>query len=469
MSAAATLARFCRALSWADQPESVRRRTLELVLDHVGVAVRGSLAPSSLAVRSYVRRMPGGAATVIGDAATTAAPWAALANGTAAHALELDDVERASVLHPGAPVIPAALAMAEEHDASAETFLAAVICGYEVTLRVGAALNPGNAYRRGFHPTGVAGAFGAAAAAGRVLELDDTKLAHAFGIVGSMASGSLAYLADGAWTKRVNAGWAASAGCVAAGLAEAGFTGPAGVLEGPLGTLHAYSDDARPELLLQGLGGELGIMRVAIKPYGCCRWAHALVDCMFELRRNAFRPEDVERIRLGVLTIGSLLIAEPIEQKRAPRTIVDAQFSAPFAAAVALVTGSAGFERFSDANLADPVIRGLMARSECYRDGAMDDLFPARMPGRVEIDLKDGRRLEARTDYPRGEPENPLSEGDLLARFEELAGPVLGERSARGLARRLLSLDRERGLGAIGAALRSGEPAVATASALGAQ
>src|SRR5262249_4190300 len=153
-------------------------------------------------------------------------------------------------------------------------------------------------YARGFHPTGVAGVFGAAGASGRLLGLDATALTNAFGIAGTLAAGSLEYLADGAWTKRLNAGWAAHGGVVAANLARAGFTGPATVFEGRLGLLHAYSDAPLPERLLADLGDPFQVMSVSIKPYACCRYNHGLIDCMLQLRaEHAFDPSDVDAIR----------------------------------------------------------------------------------------------------------------------------------------------------------------------------
>jgi 2-methylcitrate dehydratase PrpD len=373
-----------------------------------------------------------------------ASAWAALANGTAAHALELDDVTSESSLHPGVAVIPAALAVAEERGAAPTAFLEAVVAGYEVTLRVGNALNPGAAYRRGFHPTGVAGVFGAATAAGRLRGLDADGLVRTLGIAGTLAAGSLEYLADGSFTKRLNAGWAAHAGVVAAGLAQAGFTGPATVFEGRLGLLHAYSDDPWPDRLLAALGDPLQILRVSIKPYACCRYNHGLIDGVLALRReHCLQPAEIAEIRLGVLSAGALLVADPIEQKRAPANQVDAQFSAPFAAAVALVRGGAGRQEYGAANLGDPTIRALMARTACYRDPALDARYPQQWPAAVELRLLDGRTLAIQVPYATGEPENPVPRNQLIAKFVDLTAPPLRPAAARAVADRILALDVE--------------------------
>ncbi|HEV8536507.1 MAG TPA: MmgE/PrpD family protein [Candidatus Limnocylindria bacterium] len=444
-TASAALAEFCGSIQWSALAASVRKRTQELVLDFIGVALRGRLAPSSGPVIAVARRCsPDGGASLIGGDAFASAPWAALANATSAHALELDDVTSRSSLHPGVVVIPTALAMAEEERHSPTRMLAAIVAGYEVTMRIGDALNAESAYRRGFHPTGVAGVFGAAMAAGLLLELDADGLTRALGIAGTMAAGSLAYLSDGSWTKRLNPGWAAHSGIVAAHLASEGFTGPATALDGPRGLLRGYTDDARPELLTRDLGRSLAIMSVSIKPYACCRYNHGLIDAVLELRRSHhIRPQDIERIRLGVLSAGATLVAEPIEQKRAPRNVVDAQFSAPFAAAVALVRGSASLDDYSQANVDDPDIASLMRRTDCYRDGDLDAAYPEHWPARVTLLLRDGRELSVRIADPTGEPGNPLDLDRLREKFTGLAAAVIGHEAALELADRCLHLEAE--------------------------
>jgi 2-methylcitrate dehydratase PrpD len=454
-TAAEMLADFCGSIRWSAIGADARARTTELVLDLLGVALAGSRQPSSRPAIDCALELGGrGSATLIGTADATRAAWAAFANGTAAHALELDDVTRESSLHPGVAVTPAAIALAEEVGASPVALLEAVIGGYEVTMRVGNALNPASAYARGFHPTGVAGVFGAAMAASRLLGLDREATTNALGIAGTLAAGSLEYLADGAWTKRLNPGWAGHAGITAAMLARAGFSGPRSVFEGRLGVLHAYSDAPQPELLLGGLGDPLQVMRVSIKPYACCRYSHGLIDCVLQLARtHEFAVEQIERIRLGVLGGGALLVAEPIEQKRRPRSVVDAQFSAPYAAAVALVFGATGADAYTPEKLADDRVLGLMQMTECYRDPSLETDYPRRWPAAAEIRLRDGRTLAARVEFATGEPENPVSRQALVAKFVSLAGG-----DAQGLAELILRLDEEPDLGRLSAAMRRPTP-----------
>jgi 2-methylcitrate dehydratase PrpD len=437
------LAAFCAGLRWPAIPSDARERTKELVLDHVGVAIRGSATESARAARRYVARTsPGGRASQLGVDTRATASWAALANGVAAHSIEMDDVTTESSLHPGVAVIPAALGLAEEREASPTVFLEAVVAGYEVTMRVGNALGGANAYGRGFHPTGVAGAFGAATAAARVLGLDADGITRAMGIAGTMASGSLEYLSDGSWTKRLNAGWAAHAGIVAAELAAEGFTGPASAIEGKHGALGSFTDNAKPERLLADLGSPLQVMRVSIKPYGCCRYNHGLIDAVLQLRReHGITPDSVASMTLHVLSAGAALVADPIERKRDPRNVVDAQFSAPYAAAVALVRGAAGLREFDAATIADRTVRSLMTRIDCVRDPALDALYPRIWPAAVTVRLRDGRTLQARITHALGEPENPLPRAALTDRFVELMSRVMDEPAARRHAAGLLSLD----------------------------
>ncbi len=353
----------------------VRARTQELVLDFVGVALRGSRAQSSAPVQTVAQRFgPERGASLIGRDAFASAPWAGLANAASAHALELDDVTARSSLHPGVVVIPTALAVGEELHRSPTRVLEAIVAGYEVIIRVGDALNAESAYRRGFHPTGVAGAFGAAIAAGRLLDLDVAAFA---------------------------------------------------------------------------------IVSVSIKPYACCRYNHGLIDGVLQLQRaHGIRPQDVERIRLGVLSGGALLVAEPIDEKRAPRNVVDAQFSAPFAAAVALARGSAGLNDYTQANVDDPLIRGLMSRTDCHRGADLDAAYPDHWPATVEMRLRDGRELSVRIPDPTGDPANPVGSRELRDKFQELAGAVIGHEAALELAGRCLEFEAELDLDRFTALLR---------------
>ncbi len=443
------LAHFCATLRANELPAEARERVRYLLLDHLAVTLRGSLLPSSQSAYSMLENMMetgnAGTSTIFGRASKAEASWAAFANGVAAHGLEMDDVENASSLHPGVVVMPAALALAEQLGSTPADFYASAIAGYEVTLRVGAALNPASAYERGFHPTAVCGALGAAAASARLLGLSPAQTNSALGIAGSMAAGSMAYLHDGAWTKRLHPGWACHAGITAARLAASGFVGPSAILESRYGFLHAYSSASDIEQLERKPGDELAIMRVSLKPYACCRYMHGPIDCLFDItRRHQIDPRHIARISCGVLIGGRGLIADPIEQKRQVNNIVDAQFSMPYGAAVAILTGKAGLSVFSDEWIQNPVVRELMQKVDCYTSPELDDYYPAEWRASASITLDDGAQYHAHVRYALGDPHNPLSWEQLETRFHELVEPVIeDERKREELIEKVRGLDEQ--------------------------
>src|SRR5262249_27259941 len=257
------------ALRGAPLPTGVLDRARDLFLDFLGVALGGAGVDSSVALRRGLDRLRlRGECAVLRVGERLPAPQAALANGAAAHALEMDDTHQGGSIHLGASVFPAVLATAELTGASGDAVLRAAVGGYEIAARLAMALQPAEHYARGFHPTGTCGAFGAAAAAGMVLGLDAEGLARALGIAGSQASGSMEFLADGAWTKRLHPGWSACAGLHAAALAGAGFRAPASIVEGRFGFMHAYSGGAVAALLARRSDG-FELMQTAVKPHAC--------------------------------------------------------------------------------------------------------------------------------------------------------------------------------------------------------
>src|SRR6266496_3002685 len=442
----ADLARFCARLQYEDLSETVRERVRYLLLDHLAVTIRGSILPSSLVGYQMLQQMAIGnieTATIFGRKERAEAAWAALANGIASHGLEMDDVENRSSLHPGVVVFPAALALAEQFGSSPADFYSAVVAGYEVTLRVGAALHPASAYDRGFHPTAVCGTLGAAAASARLLRLSPEQTNMALGIAGSMAAGSMAYLNDGAWTKRLHPGWACHAGIMAARLAAAGFIGPASILESSYGFLHAYSSASDISKLERQEKEEFAIMQVSIKPYACCRYMHGPIDCLFEIMHTHHpNPDQIELVHCGVLTGGRGLIADPIGQKKHPKNVVEAQFSMPFGAAIALLTRTAGLSVFTNEWLRDSRVHELMQRVECYSSSELDEYYPAEWRASATVRMNDGREFNANVRYALGDPHNPLSWEQLEARFHELVAPVIVEgRKREELIERVRDLD----------------------------
>jgi len=347
MNSTRVLASFCQEVKFKQLPDHVIDRVKYLFLDFLGVACRGSIEDSSRSLGRFIKEESTGIqqGVMIGTRGKVSCLMAALANGTFAHAIEMDDVNNESSLHPGVVIYPAALAGSEKLRASGKRFIEAVVAGYEVMIRLGMALGPENSYRRGFHPTGTCGAFGAAMAASKLYGLKGQDLVHALGIAGSQAAGSMEYLAQGAWTKRFHAGWAALSGMIAAQLAKQKFKGPETIIEGRFGFLQAYSEKADPQKVLEGLGSGWEILHTSIKPYACCRYMQPPIDAVLQIMKDhKLKAEDVTEVHLGILRAGALLIAEPREEKVQPKSIVDAQFSMPFGAAVAILYGKAAMD-----------------------------------------------------------------------------------------------------------------------------
>ncbi len=440
------LATYCAGLRLADLPPAVVVRTRQLVLDLVGNIVRGrhdSESTPALLAAAQALGLTGGSCHVFADAAGYTPAGAAFLNGAFAHSLDFDDTHAAASLHPGAPVIPAALAAGEMVGASGEDILAAIVAGYEVVLRIALALPAGAHYDRGFHPTATCGVFGAAAAAARVFGLDAKGVENALGIALSQSSGSLQFLANGAWTKRFQVGWAAMGGLTAATLAREGFIGAAEALEGRLGFLQAYAPEPTPSRVTQDLGTVFELMVTAVKPYPSCRYGHAGIDAVLALREEFnLKPGEVESITYGLSNAGLLLVGVPAEKRANPQNVVDAQFSGPFVLSCALATGAMGWDSYSE--LQNPEVRALLPKVACVHDAAMQAEFPANMSGTITIRAR-GQDFTRTTIVPRGEPGNFLTDEALRAKFMGLTGKVLGEDRANALADRMLTLETHSG------------------------
>ncbi len=317
--------------------------------------------------------------------------------------------------------------------------LAGIIAGYEITCRVALALPAGEHYDRGFHPTATCGAFGAAAAAARVFGLNADGVANALGTVLSQAAGSLQFLANGAWTKRFQVGWAATNGLMAATLVREGFKGASDALEGKHGFMRSYAPNPTPERAVQDLGTVWELMNTAVKPYPSCRYGHAGIDAALALRAaNDLKPEEITHIRFGLPKSGMLLVGAPAEKKANPENVVDGQFSGPFVISSALATGAMGWDSYK--LLGDPTIRGLLPKVECTFDPEIEAEFPTNMSGKLTISAR-GQTFEQKVVVPKGEPSNFLTEAELKAKFAGLTDAVLGAERAAALAGAVLAID----------------------------
>lgn len=421
------LAKFCAGLRFEGLSQEMVDRTKYFAVDFTGVAARGSLEASTKAMYQFVKGMgpitKGG--VIIGTKMRAPYHYAALANGTSSHSLEIDDVNNEASLHPAVAIFPAAFAACEMAGKNGRRFIEGVVLGYEVMIRLGKALGPKEHYSRGFHPTGTCGTFGATATVARILGLNEDQLVNAFGIAGSQAAGSMEFLAQGAWTKRMHPGWAAHNGIIACLLAKKGFKGPSTIFEGRDGFLHAYSLNSDSNKVLDGIGSSFEIMRTSIKPHACCRYMQPPIDGILKImEENQIKPEEVEKVTLGILKAGFPIIVDPKETKYNPQSVVDAQFSMPFGAAVAILYGEASLAQYREKVIQSPEVKEMMKRVHCAEDPELEKVYPKQWPATAEIKTKDGRTFSTRIDYPKGDPENPLSWDELIEKFNRLTSPV---------------------------------------------
>ncbi|MBT8365911.1 MAG: MmgE/PrpD family protein [Deltaproteobacteria bacterium] len=436
----------CHELYYNDLSDDVIDRTKYLLLDYIGVTARGSLSDSSIPVLRLVQDLnkTTEGAVVIGTNIKVSPPYAALANGTAAHSLELDDVVNEASLHPAVAIMPAALAAAQFAGASGKEFLAAIVTGYEVAIKLGIALDPASHYARGFHPTGTCGTMGAAITAAKILGLNQSAMTNALGVAGSMAAGSMEFLNDGAFTKRLHPGWAAHSGIMAALLAKEGFTGPGTVIEGKFGFLHAYSNGSNPTQILKYWAAPYEVMNTSIKPHACCRYKQGPIDGILEMMRtNRLNASDIEKVNLGILKAGFPLVAEPAELKSNPKSVVDAQFSMPFGAAVAILHGKAALSEYSMENINSAQVKAIMDRIFCIEDPEIEKEYPKKWSASVTILTKGGQEYSTRVDYPKGDPENPFTWEELIDKFRNLVSPVFSTEKQNEIITKVKSLEKE--------------------------
>jgi 2-methylcitrate dehydratase PrpD len=436
-----TLARYVADLHFSDLPTDVPRRARHLTIDLIGSIVRaGKEADSTPSVLGMLKRLgmdAPGQSTVFGLPRGYVPATAALLNGVLGHSLDFDDTHADSSLHPSAPVVPAAFAAAEIAGASGRDLIAAIVAGYEVCCRLGNALDPTAHYARGFHPTATAGTFGAAAAAGKLFGLDAAGIASAFGVAASQAAGSLQFLVNGAWNKRYQVGAAAMNGLIAAALAKEDFVGAADAIEGKHGLLVGYTDGAKPERATADLGRVYETMKIGTKPYPACRYTHAAVDGLLKLQlEHGWSATDIRSVTVGLHQNGIVLTGAPLEEKRRPRSVVEGQFSMPFAAAVALYKGSFGWDDY--ALLGNPDVEAIAARVDVRRDERLEGL---RHPFGANIAVTTSAgTVERNIPDPSGEPETFPDRAAVEAKFMTLATPALGN-AASSLFARLEALE----------------------------
>ncbi len=425
------LADYAASLRYEDLPEAVVVRTKEIIIDTVAAAICGADLPWSRIVIAYARQTgPDGKSRILGvDGSPVQAPAAALANGALAHGFELDSLTRPGAgVHPGATVLPPALAVAQQQGAGGRALIAAFVAGNEIMIRIGRATGHTNE-ARGFHAPGTTGPFGAAVAAGHLLRLDAAAMANALGLAGSLAGGLLEFArGDGGMVKRLHLGRASEAGVLAASLAGDGFTGPRTVLEGEFGFLRVFCTRWDEAELTRGLREDFLISTAVLKRYPCHATAHAAVRAVRELQaEHGFVTGEIEAITVG----GTRRMIER-HNILEPADLMLAQYSIPFSVALALCREARDPESWDESALADPEIRTLCRRVRLVEEEGEH----GGMASTVAIALTDGRRLERRAE------DGMLGPGELEDKFTRLTRRTLGAQ-ALALYERLQRLEQE--------------------------
>jgi 2-methylcitrate dehydratase PrpD len=415
-------------------PPEVLQTAAWWVLDWLGAAIAGLDSAPGRIMLEHTGAQPAGLASCIGMAEGRSAQVAALHNGVISHVVEMDDVHRAAIIHPGVVVIPAALAVAEQIGATGEDLLTAVTLGYEIAIRVGESV--GKTHYFHWHNTSTCGVFGATAAAGWLLGLDEQRLTWALGNAGSQAGGLWEFIADGAMSKVLHAGRAAANGVLAAELGALGFTGARKILEGRQGFFAATAPDGNPAAVTDGLGDGWKLPGSSIKPYPSCRHTHSAVDATLALRQeHGISVKDVDRIEIDAYQATLDLTDNPT-----PAHPYAAKFSVHYCVARALADGALTPADFSDELIAEPALRDLMLRTTARLDPELNARAPRELPARVRLHLKDGRQVEHLVLSAKGDPEAPLTEQELTDKFVSLAAGTPYADRAHGLVKTVTGL-----------------------------
>ncbi|WP_150305833.1 MmgE/PrpD family protein [Pseudomonas saliphila] len=418
--------------------EQVVHHAKRAVLDWFSALYPGTREPvAQRLVKAYSDEVGIGKCSIPGFASTCLPGTAAWINGTSSHAIEFDDIFRDAVYHPGVPTVAAALAMGEQLNASGSDMLKAVVIGYEISTRIGAAVQP--SHYRFFHTTGTIGCFASAAAAAFLLAPGDRKvMVNALGTAGSFASGLQQAFRSECMTKALHGGHAASAGITAARAAAAGVTGAVDMLEGEVGFGAAMSNDPQWSKAVAGLGEIYNITRITQKTHGCCGHTFAAIDAVQLLREqlSADEREQVQRIE-----VDTYQVALDVTGNYEPELAYQAKFSLPYVLVQALRYGSVRLAAFSSERLAEQHTRDMMQRVVLRADAELTRQFPGVRAARVKLILSDGRELEHFAPYRKGDPEAPMSDTELDDKFAELVAPILGEQAMGKLRGQLWRLD----------------------------
>jgi 2-methylcitrate dehydratase PrpD len=432
-----TLGGFAADMKSRTLAPEVMHHAKRVLIDWYAATFPGAvISPSVELERALAEDLDRGTSNLLlGRKATTRT--AALINGSAAHAAEFDDIFKDGIYHPGAPTISAALAVAQSVNASGEALLRAIITGYELSTRIGAAM--GRAHYKYWHNTGTIGVFGATPAAGYLYGLTNRQHQHAIATVTTFSAALQQAFRMDSHSKPLHSGRAAEAGALAAMAAREGVIGSLDVIDGKDGFGVAMGDGPDWTAAMRTLGTEWNVTRMTVKNHGCCGHTFAGIDGAQAVQASlGVRPEAIERVRVATYRAG--VEVSGIER---PKTDAEARFSMKYVVATALVHGDVRINAFEHDRLSCPITRALMERIDVVLDPELDATFPKQRAARVTITTKDGRSETYLQPHRKGDPEGALTDSELEAKYLELASPIIGASAAKALVARLWRIETE--------------------------
>ena len=416
------LASYVVETKYKDLPDEVINKAKLCILDWYGASLAGRNEKEVRITYDFINEIGGKEqCTIVGFNKKSSCVNAALINGMMAHVFEFDDVHEASIYHPGAPIISAALAVAEKEKMSGKDLLLAIVLGYEVSIRIGESV--GSSHYRYWHTTGTCGTFGAAVAAGKLLSLSEEQMLFCLGNAGTQASGLWEFGRDGAMSKVLHVGKAAVNGIIAALLARKSFTGAKKILEGDRGFCRATSDDFNLLKLVARLGAEYKILGVSFKAYPSCRHTHSSIDACLNIISNNINYRNIDTIQVrtysqAIATAGN----------KHPKTEREAKFSIPFCIAVALKYGKVSVTEFNKKVLKDQEITELISKVRLIGDKTIEERYPLEWRAIVEVQTYSGHTYTEEVAFPIGHPHNPLHEKDIILKYKEIIDSDLRDR-----------------------------------------
>jgi 2-methylcitrate dehydratase PrpD len=453
---AEVMGEFVVRKKFEDLPKQTVERAKVFALDLVGCMIGASREQQAQILVDAVKAEGGNPqSSVVAQGFKTSSMNAALMNGLQGHIFDFDDDHREGVMHSSVAVFPAVFAVAEKLRASGKDLVRAFILGSEVMIRVGESFL-GRSQMKGFHTTGTCGVFGATAGSASLLGLDATQTAYALGLAGSFASGVMKWRREGSWQKPLQPGHAAMCGILAASLGKKNFLGARSIFEEPDGVIKLFSFQDQYDYIpiTKDLGEKWEMADVSIKVHACCRLAATAVDCALDLYRQGVRGKDVKRIvaKADHETINGLCY--PSEVKRRPVTHVDAQFSLPYAIAVALCKNRSGVDEFRKEALGDSDVLALVDKVTWEVDPEAEKVYPKAYPTTVVATLYDGRTFESHFNYPRGDPENPASIEEIVNKFTLLTEKCVDQKKRKQIVEEFNRIDKIDDISVLGDLLR---------------